>query len=58
MNSDEYQQIQEGCREPAQERYESIRPLVLFDDELSIQERASQTGHDRRTIRRRVDVGA
>ena len=38
---------------PEQERYETIRPLVLFGD--SVAERAQEVGASERTLYRRVD---
>jgi transposase InsO family protein len=51
--TNDYREIKERCRDPAQESYESIRPLVLFE-EGSAKSRARETGHTPRTIRRRV----
>ena len=38
---------------PEQERYETIRPLVLFGD--SVAERAQEVGFSKRMLYRRVD---
>jgi transposase/transposase InsO family protein len=51
--TDDYGQLKEKFVDDVQDRYESIRPLVLFED-ISINERAKQTGSSRNTIKKRV----
>lgn len=53
-DSEEYQEIRQACLYDAQERYESIRPIVL-GQEPSTRARARQTSYDRRTIQARVN---
>ncbi len=52
---DNYSQLKEKFIDYVQDRYESIRPVVLFED-ISIKERAKQTGSSKNTIKRRVRV--
>jgi transposase InsO family protein/transposase len=49
-----YCQLKEKFIDYVQEKYESIRPLVLFED-ISINERAKQTGSSRNTIKKRIN---
>ena len=49
-----YCQLKEKFIDYVQEKYESIHPLVLFED-VSINERAKQTGSSRNTIKKRVN---
>ena len=51
--TNDYGQLKEKFIDDVQDRYESIRPLVLFED-VSIRERAKQTGSSKNTIKKRV----
>jgi transposase InsO family protein/transposase len=51
--ADDYDQLKEKFIDDVQDRYESIRPLILFED-VSIKERAKQTGSSKNTIKKRV----
>ena len=53
FDDNSYCQLKEKFIDYVQEKYESIRPLVLFED-ISINERAKQTGSSRNTIKKRV----
>ena len=47
----DFAQLQERFRDPMQQRYELIRPLVLFQDRTAT-ERAEETGTHPETVRR------
>lgn len=49
----EYAQLKLKFVDDVQERYESIRPIVLFED-VSIKKRAKEIGYNTKTIRKRV----
>ena len=51
--TDDYHELKHKFTDDVQDRYESIRPLLLFED-ISIRERAKQTGSSKNTIKKRV----
>jgi transposase InsO family protein len=50
---DDYHELKHKFTDDVQDRYESIRPILLFED-ISIRERAKQTGSSKNTIKTRV----
>jgi transposase len=50
--TDDWKQLKLLCRWPEQERYEEIRPLVLFD--ASVADRAEEVGTSASTLYRRL----
>ena len=48
--TDDYHELKHKFTDDVQDRYESIRPLLLFED-ISIREMAKQTGSSKNTIK-------
>lgn len=52
-HTEDWEQLKLLVKWPEQERYEEIRPLVLFGD--PVPERSEETGTSERTLYRRVE---